>query len=857
MLKPFVCAAVTAVLLLASPGQSHGDDARYTGEFSDGKRIENAQLTGWGNDNFPRLNGQALFDQASPIRWLRRDTTEQATVPQAFIEMVGGDVLPGRVMGLGPTATLPEGEIGANLLVEPAIPLNAPDASPRSVVRVLTRWLRRVVWQRRSIDPYQPGTLFLRDGRQLAFKAVRFENRGVSVLTDIDRRVIPYGELAELDLPRMDGWEAYFEQLALLTPDCGLRLMRVETLDGLRATASSERFRPTFFGDAANPDHWYHALQPAWSLDPLFVRHRTVNMRWFYGPHELPLSLVEASQVNLRSALAVGWRPQRDRNVQGGPLDSGGKQYGWGLGMQAYTEMSFPLPACAEAFQSLVGLDRVVGTGGCARAIVYADSASGTPLFRSNHLIGSSKDEDTGRLKLSPAADGHSQLVLVAHPAHADRPPGADPLDIRDVVDWLEPQLFLNLEKLRAEVRGRVVRQVPGLEGWTIEGGNDPLVFASRFDQNDPRNRRFYFEFRPRAGNVTLSRSLHIEPEQNWLLLYVTRNPDGGTTTPTQAIVRIDGKPVTEFDVPIRANWATPAHAIPVEKFHDRQVNLEVRLEAKGDKSFVDWRSLALVDRVPTLAELFEDAPQAPIRFKPNGAAEITTSDRYAGNACIKVAGPGRAIAAKPTEPKTGDLKPAVQAAMATLTNMNFAIREQPRFGEYRYLHFAYKKHGGEQFAMDLSFELPSDGVLLDARPLARKFRPIRSKPDPKLMSRPPADRHRIALGNQAVVEDQNFDPLADVGQPPIQSQYRYYAGRHAAPQGDERGALLAEKAPDQWTIITRDLFQDFGAGQLTGLTLTCPDGDYALLDHVYLGRTQQDFEKCPPAAPPLPAPKK
>ncbi len=297
-----------------------------------------------------------------------------------------------------------------------------------------------------------------------------------------------------------------------------------------------------------------------------------------------------------------------------------------------------------------------------------------------------------------------------------------------------------------------------------------------------------------RAGKVTLSRSLHIEPEQNWLLLYVTRNPDAGTTTPTQAIVLIDGKPVTEFDVPVRANWATPAHAIPVEKLHDRQVHLEVRLEAKGDKSFVDWRSLALIDRVPTLAELFEDAPQPPIRFKPKGAAEIVTTDRYAGNACIQVAGPGPAIVAKPTEPKTGDLKPAVQAAMATLTTMNFAIREQPRFGEYRYLHFAYKKHGGAEVAMDLNFELPADGVLLDARPLPRKFRPIRSKPDPKILSRPPADRHRIALGNQAVVEDQNFEPLVDIAQPAIQSQYRYYAGRQAAPQGDERGTLLAEK---------------------------------------------------------------
>ena len=30
------------------------------------------------------------------------------------------------------------------------------------------------------------------------------------------------------------------------------------------------------------------------------------------------------------------------------------------------------------------------------------------------------------------------------------------------------------------------------------------------------------------------------------------------------------------------------------------------------------------------------------------------------------------------------------------------------------------------------------------------------------------------------------------------------------------------------------------------------PDGDYALLDHVYLARTPQDFDHCPPQATPL-----
>ena len=54
------------------------------------------------------------------------------------------------------------------------------------------------------------------------------------------------------------------------------------------------------------------------------------------------------------------------------------------------------------------------------------------------------------------------QLVIVSHPDSSDRPAGADPLDIRDVVDWLEPQLNLDLEKLRTEVRKRLPRSAAG-----------------------------------------------------------------------------------------------------------------------------------------------------------------------------------------------------------------------------------------------------------------------------------------------------------------------------------------------------------------------------------------------------------
>ena len=378
------------------------------------------------------------------------------------------------------------------------------------------------------------------------------------MLTDSDRREAKLAELAEIDMPRQDWWNAYFEQVALLTPDCGQRLMQLETLDGLRATITPDRLQPFSWPNPMAAEFWLHAIQPAWSLDTLFVRHPRIVIRRFFGAHEVPLSIVEPSDIRLRSALAVGWRPRIDRNVQGGPLVSGGKEYGWGWGTHAFMEMDFPLPACAKSFQSRVGLDRVVGEGGCARGLVYIDAPRGEPIFGSDHLIGSEKGEETGALSLEPAPDGSSKLVLVliAHPQQRSPPPGADPLDIRDVVDWLEPQLNLDLAKVRGEVHRRLLAELPAMEGWTIPaGGDDSLVFGSRMDLSGPcRNLRFHFEFRPETADVALRRSLKVGPEQNWLVLYVSRSDNGppDAVTPSQAVVRIDDKQVGTFEVPAR-----------------------------------------------------------------------------------------------------------------------------------------------------------------------------------------------------------------------------------------------------------------------------------------------------------------
>jgi hypothetical protein len=123
--------------------------------------------------------------------------------------------------------------------------------------------------------------------------------------------------------------------------------------------------------------------------------------------------------------------------------------------VHAYCELQFELPSCVRAFQSQVGLDESVGRGGCARGLVYVNRVAPEPLYRSQPLIGSRQIAQTGTLPLAGPAGGQHTLLLVADPIDRDFPPGADPLDIRDMVDWLEPLLELDLEQLKSEVQKR------------------------------------------------------------------------------------------------------------------------------------------------------------------------------------------------------------------------------------------------------------------------------------------------------------------------------------------------------------------------------------------------------------------
>jgi hypothetical protein len=80
---------------------------------------------------------------------------------------------------------------------------------------------------------------------------------------------------------------------------------------------------------------------------------------------------------------------------------------------------------------------------------VYVNGGA-EPRYKSPLLTGSSRAYDLGRVVL--AGDPPRTLSLVSAAAHNDRPPGADPFEIRDHVDWLEPIVELDRKALLAAI---------------------------------------------------------------------------------------------------------------------------------------------------------------------------------------------------------------------------------------------------------------------------------------------------------------------------------------------------------------------------------------------------------------------
>jgi hypothetical protein len=626
---------------------------RYTAEWTDGTRESADSLGPWDQPKAaPKLGHRDLFDPQRPLRWLVDNSLAPAPAPDAVVEFCGGDCLPGRVIGFRDGTENSRERLPPHLLVAASIRTAWPERLSHPEVRVTLPWLRRIVWQRVA-QQYQPRTLFFPDGRQLEYRSIRFTDAGVQVLRQEGIREFTFGDLAELHLPAMDPWEAYVQQLAALGLESDTRLVYLETSSGLRATSTTARFqaRPQQGrrqGPADQSARWLHLVQPPWSLEPLWLRFDAIRTRQYFLPHEVPLSRIEPVAARSQSDLGGVWPWQIDRNVEAGPLESAGVVFPSGFGVHAACELVFPLSPLVRSFSTRLGLDRLAADGGCVRAKVLADegrgardegsgfraqgseparlarplAAGGTAegsgfraqgseappsslvprrptgsktLYTSEPLIGSGKVLDTGRMPLEGTASG--RLILQVEPAGAERPRGADPLDIRGVFNWLGPMVELDPEKLDAEVLRRGPMMVPAWQNWKVLSGDSEAVrLVSYWDRPGREDAAYRLMAVVGQQPLRLTGQLMVRPYRDRLLLAVSR-PPSGRPGKMQLEVRVDGESLGRFDILARPAANSRPLVVSLARYHGQQVTVEVIHESQTERSAVDWEAISLVGR--------------------------------------------------------------------------------------------------------------------------------------------------------------------------------------------------------------------------------------------------------------------
>lgn len=564
---------------------------RYVAQWTDGARTVSDTVAPWSETrSAPKIAGRELLDPKNHVRWLLDNATAPAA-PEQWIEFVGGDRLPGVVAGYQEGNESPKERLPPHLLVVPQQRVDWPDGAARQHLRVTIPWIRRIVIEP-TTEEYRPRTVFCTDGRQLGYRSIRFTADGVQLLRTEGVQDVPLDSIAELHMPPVDPWDAYYEQLAALAPEPSARLVRYETALGMRATGTTERFQARAYGQADKSSSWNHLVHPAWSLDAFWLPHDAIRTRQYFLPHEVSLSRIEPRRIGQQSDLGGYWPWQADRNVEGGMLEVGGASFPWGFGIHGASELEFPLTPAVRSFRTRFGLDQLAGNGGCVRASVAAGTTTLQPLFTSPVIVGSADLADTGRLAFSKPP---ARLVLSVDPLKTGGPPGSDPLDIRDSFDWIEPLVELDPETIQAEVLRRGPKLIPCWNKWTVTTGDAPIAkLVSVWDEYTQPVQGYRLMVSAAGGPLRLSGKTTPRPYRDRLVIAVSRPPN---VPGSRLEVRLDGRPLQTFDVPVRQSSDSPPLVVSLAEFHGRKVAIDLIQLSPDEKAVVQWRAISLVGR--------------------------------------------------------------------------------------------------------------------------------------------------------------------------------------------------------------------------------------------------------------------
>lgn len=779
------------VVLMVNLATAADKAARYGAMLANGRRLEGQTLSDWHvspPQAAPKLDAVALLDPAQPLRWLRDRSVVYTAPPAAYVETTTGDRLPGNVLSYDDGSSTPFDARGPFFFVRPDVPFQSPAPVADFKVRVLASYVRRIVWQRRPGPPPAAGMAFFRDGRQQAFRAARFSAEGVSLLTDEGPRRALFGELAELSLPSANRWDALLDELAVLAPSGAGRLLQFETIDGLVATASLDRFRCHPYGAPQDTSRWLHGIQPAWSLDVLWVLHPRIAVRRMWSAEEMPLSRVQPAAARHRALVgAAGQTARVNRNVLDGPLHSGNQDFGWGFGVQSQSQLEFELPPLASAFRAYVGLDRSAGSGGCIRARVYVNGLDKAAAFDSGFLVGSGVVSETGVVSLTANGQPAAKLILEIDAAHDGRPAGADPFDIRDQANWLDPLVLFDPGRLQVELTRRSRQQLAAWYGWQLWLDTTPaapeqrgsLQWLTSWNELASPPGSFQTGVAAVQRGLVLRKSLKVGPRDHWLV--VATSQPVASNPPPKIEVRINGDLAAEQPVPVRNGGQRdpPPIAVPLAPYVDQTIDVEIVQSpspapaAGAPPQVVHWRTLGVYEHLPTLYRIFDEESEPKLVSETGeGVVEVIQQGAFVGRRALKL-------------------------TPAALWQLNLRapvpVRDQPAWGEYRYLRFGVRKEGEGRFALQFDTAEP------------------REKPA------------RLDGGQ---------------GPPALEGAVRVYQA----------------KLPEQWLPLPHDLFASFGRFDLSGLRLSAVDGRSVSYDAIYLARTLADFEQIGrDREPPLP----
>ncbi|TWT38328.1 PDZ domain-containing protein [Blastopirellula retiformator] len=690
ILLSLVWVALCANLLLAADDQPK----RYLAAMENGERLADEQIRNWYSNNaLPQLAGRNLIDGEKSMRWLLDRSLQPGDTPGAYIEMVSGDRLPGDVTRFVPTTSVEGSIVPAHFEVQPTVDIRRPgDQRIDYGVRVVEKYVKKIVWKRGApIDRYEPSTVYYRDGRKVSFRAIRLVDGDAHLLLANGRRVARFDELAELHMPQANSWDLYLDELGTLMPDgfSDARLSRVlqwETIDGIVATTSMERFDVDSQGDNNQGDRWVHAMQPAWSLDVLWLPNARSYLRRSFAPERPPL--VRFAQSEDRSGAFFsenGWPARNNRSVVGGPLRTGDDLYGWGLGVLAASKISVPLSPLVRGVQTKIGLDYGARDGGCVQARIYLDDEQ---LFESPLIVGSNEVIDSGPLKWS-ADKQAKQLHLIVDPAHDNRPAGADPFDIRDLTNWLEPQFLLDRDQLETEVRQRAIRQIVAWEGWAVAPqpeGEIRIVNLRRDVDRQP------IEWRLAAVAVNkpfeLRRTLDLSADDRWLT--ITTDRWGNFGAPPKLEVLLDGALAFEGDLPESFRHEpgqTPRYVSLAGR--TGPVEVIIRQTPCNARMPIDWREIEVQHDRTTLLAILEDPTAADVAQMQTDAGKEGTVEFV--DAPGMVGAPAIRIAPSDEFVEVAQFDPPVK------------LTERSALGELRFLRFAYRKEGGGRYEIRLT----------------------------------------------------------------------------------------------------------------------------------------------------------